>query len=245
MKFSGGSCVLIETPGGLWFNGPQIRNEGERDVEMADDLAYTRRLPVYLLLDCSGSMAGEPIAALEMGCKALLGDLRNDPQALETVWLSVIAFASAAEQIEPLTEIDHFHPPPLTAEGATSLGEAIDLLAKCIRNEVRTTGPATKGDWKPMAFVLTDGDPTDDWERSVEAFRREGKATIIACGAGPEVNDETLKRLGDKVVRLKDTQPGTLGAFMKWVSASVAQANMSLGTQARMEDRFAPVREDG
>ena len=178
---------------------------------MADDLAYTRRLPVYLLLDCSGSMAGEPIAALEMGCKALLGDLRNDPQALETVWLSVIAFGSAAEQLVPLTEIDNFHPPELVAEGTTSLGEAIDVLAKCIKHEVRVTGVATKGDWKPMAFVLTDGDPTDDWERSVEVFRQKGAATIIACGAGPEVNDETLKRLGDKVVRLKDTQPGTLG----------------------------------
>jgi uncharacterized protein YegL len=212
---------------------------------MADDLAFTRRLPVYLLLDCSGSMAGEPIAALEMGCKALLGDLRNDPQALETVWLSVIAFGSAAEQLVPLTEIDHFHPPELFAEGTTSLGEAVDLLAKCIKNEVRVTGAAQKGDWKPMAFVLTDGDPTDDWERSVESFRQKGAATIIACGAGPEVNDETLKRLGDKVIRLKDTQPGTLGAFMKWVSASVAQANMSLGTQAKLEDRFAPVAEDG
>ena len=212
---------------------------------MADDLAFTRRLPVYLLLDCSGSMAGEPIAALEMGCKALLGDLRNDPQALETVWLSVIAFGSAAEQLVPLTEIDHFHPPELFAEGTTSLGEAVDLLAKCIKHEVRVTGAATKGDWKPMAFVLTDGDPTDDWERSVESFRQTNLATIIACGAGPEVNDETLRRLGDKVVRLKDTQPGTLGAFMKWVSASVAQANMSLGTQAKLEDRFAPVTDNG
>src|SRR5579859_7005956 len=190
---------------------------------MADEPAFTRRLPVYLLLDCSGSMAGEPISALEMGCKALLGDLRNDPQALETVWLSVIAFASAAEQLVPLTEIDHFHPPELVAEGTTSLGEAIDVLAKCIKHEVRQTGHAQKGDWKPMVFVLTDGDPTDDWERSVDEFRRKGLATVIACGAGPEVNDEILKHLGEKVVRLKDTQPGTLGAFMKWVSASVAQ----------------------
>jgi uncharacterized protein YegL len=226
------------------YNGRKIRTL-ERDFTMADELAFTRRLPVYLLLDCSGSMAGEPISALEMGCKALLGDLRNDPQAIETVWLSVIAFAGAAEQLEPLTELDHFHPPPLTAEGTTSLGEAIDLLAKCIKREVRQTAAHQKGDWKPMVFVLTDGEPTDDWERSVEEFRKKGEATIIACGAGPEVNDETLRRLGDKVVRLKDTQPGTLGAFMKWVSASVAQANMSLGTQARADERFSPIPDDG
>ena len=45
---------------------------------MAD---YTRRLPVYLLLDCSGSMTGEPIEAVRQGVKALLSELRGDPQA--------------------------------------------------------------------------------------------------------------------------------------------------------------------
>jgi uncharacterized protein YegL len=176
-------------------------------------------------------MNGEPIAALEMGLKALLSDLRNDPQALDTVWLSVITFASSAEQVVPLTDINEFHYPELHAEGSTALGEALDLLASRIRAEVRTNKPNSKGDWKPLVFLLTDGEPTDNWERSAEEFRLRGLATIIACGAGPEVNDDTLRRLGDRAIRLKDTQPGTLGAFMKWVSASVANTNQGLGTQ--------------
>ena len=45
---------------------------------------YIRRLPVYLLLDCSGSMSGEPIEAVKQGIKALLTELKGDPQALET-----------------------------------------------------------------------------------------------------------------------------------------------------------------
>jgi uncharacterized protein YegL len=192
----------------------------------------TRRLPVYLLLDCSGSMSGEPVAAMEMGLRALLGDLRNDPQALDTVCLSVITFSSTAEQIIPLTEVHHFQPPDLHASGTTALGEALDLLAERIRAEVRTTRPDQKGDWKPLVFVLTDGEPTDDWRQSAENFRLRGLATVVACGAGPEVNDETLRWLGDKVVRLKDTQPGTLGAFMKWVSASVTTSSQVLGTTA-------------
>jgi uncharacterized protein YegL len=198
-----------------------------------------RRLPVYLLLDCSGSMAGEPIAALEMGLRALLDDLRGDPQAMESVWLGVITFSSTAEAAVPPTELAAFRPPALFSEGTSALGEAIELLTEQIRSEVKGTRRDRKGDWKPLVFILTDGEPTDDWERTAESFRLAGLATVIACGAGPEVNDATLRRLGDTVVRLKDTQPGTLGAFMRWVSESVTTANRSLGTQARADNRLA------
>ena len=37
----------------------------------------SRRLPVYLVLDCSGSMAGEPIEACRQGVKALLAELQR------------------------------------------------------------------------------------------------------------------------------------------------------------------------
>jgi uncharacterized protein YegL len=206
--------------------------------------AGPRRLPIYLVLDCSGSMAGEPIAAMEMGLKALLGDLRNDPQALETVWLSVITFASTAQQIIPLTDLSEFPTADLAASGTTALGEAIDLLSQCIEDEVRKTTPDQKGDWRPMVFLLTDGEPTDEWEKPVERFRVRGSATIIACGAGSEVNDATLKRLSDKVVRLRDTQPGTLGAFLKWVTASVSSASQALGTRAKAEEQLSDLPKD-
>jgi uncharacterized protein YegL len=38
-----------------------------------------RRLPVYLLLDTSGSMHGEPIEAVKNGMQILLSTLRQDP----------------------------------------------------------------------------------------------------------------------------------------------------------------------
>ena len=46
-----------------------------------------RRLPVYLLLDTSGSMFGEPIEAVHQGVRALLDDLKSDPYALETAFM--------------------------------------------------------------------------------------------------------------------------------------------------------------
>ena len=71
-------------------------------------IATTRRLPVYLLLDCSGSMHGDPIEAVKTGLRQLRSDLQSDPQALESVWLSVITFDNSARQVVPLTEIGAF-----------------------------------------------------------------------------------------------------------------------------------------
>ena len=99
---------------------------------MSDVSPSERRLPVYLLLDCSGSMAGEPIAALQIGLNALVNELRDDPYALETVWLSVLTFASTADQAVHLTDINEFSQPTLEAGGTTALGEALTLLSERI-----------------------------------------------------------------------------------------------------------------
>ena len=69
-----------------------------------------RRLPIYLLLDCSGSMMGEPITAVQTGLQNLVATLRQDPYALETAYISVITFDSDARQTVPLTELSQFNP---------------------------------------------------------------------------------------------------------------------------------------
>jgi len=186
--------------------------------------AATRRLPVYLLLDCSGSMHGEPIEAVRMGLKALLSDLQGDPQALETVWLSVITFESSAKQTVPLTELSSFREPTISAGGLTSLGAALKLLIKSVDKEVRRTTADQKGDFKPLVFIMTDGAPADE-------LKRKKPGNIIACAAGPSADDTVLKRITEVVVRLKDTSPGTLGVFMQWVSASVKTTSASVTAQ--------------
>ena len=58
-----------------------------------------RRLPVYILLDCSESMVGEAVDSVQHGLDALLQQLRTDPHALETAWVSIITFSNEAQQI--------------------------------------------------------------------------------------------------------------------------------------------------
>ncbi len=131
-----------------------------------------RRLPIYLLLDCSGSMMGEPIAAVQTGLQNLVATLRQDPYALETAYISVITFDSDARQTVPLTELSQFNPPQLSATGTTAMGAALTLLAERIEAEVTKTTSDTKGDWKPVVFLMTDGSPTDNLTAGIEALKR-------------------------------------------------------------------------
>jgi uncharacterized protein YegL len=212
---------------------------------MDDELsAGTRRLPVYLLIDCSGSMHGDPIEAVKMGLRQLRSDLQNDPQALETVWLSIITFESTAKQVVPLTEIGKFQEPDLHATGTTSLGEALKLLQTCLDREVRKTTSTQKGDWKPLIFLMTDGQPTDSWQKPAEELKKRRPGNLIACAAGAGADDKVLKQITEVVVRLQDTSPGALGAFMKWVTASVSTTSQGVNNNPNAPLNLPPLPED-
>ena len=191
---------------------------------------YNRRLPVYLLLDCSGSMSGEPIEAVRQGIATLLSDLKGDPQALETAYLSVITFDSSAQQIVPLTELMAFNPPELHASGLTSLGGALHILKECIQRELTPNTAEHKGDWKPLVFILTDGCPTDDsvLHYELQDLSSLRAANVIACAAGPYADTTVLKQITNNVLMMNNVSAGDMAAFFAWVSSSISISSKSV-----------------
>lgn len=187
-----------------------------------------RRLPVYLLLDTSGSMYGEPIEAVKNGVQVLISTLRQDPYALETAYLSIITFDSKAQQVTPLTELSAFQQPNLQASGCTALGEALTLLAQKADQEVTKTTMEKKGDWKPLVFIMTDGEPTDDLNKGLAEFKKRKWGMVVACAAGTGANTSTLKKITENVVELDTASSDTIKAFFKWVSASVSAGSMKV-----------------
>ena len=184
-----------------------------------------RRLPVYLLLDTSGSMSGDPIEAVKNGVQVLIGSLRQDPHALETAYLSVITFDTEARQVVPLTDLVSFQEPTLSAQGITSLGDGLKLLSKCIDNEVAKSTPEQKGDWKPLVFIMTDGAPTDDWQSGLNEFRKRKTGIVVACAAGAGADTSVLRQITESVVALDTADSGTIKAFFKWVSSTVTASS--------------------
>ena len=202
-----------------------------------------RRLPVYLILDTSGSMSGEPIEAVRNGVQVLVSALRQDPYALETAYLSIITFNTTAQQIVPLTELTAFQIPNLEASGVTALGHALSLIAQKVDSEVMKTTENQKGDWKPMVFIMTDGMPTDDWERGLKEFKKRKFGMVVACAAGAGASTDVLKSITESVVLLDSADSASIRAFFKWVSSSVSSTSQKIeatGKEIKGLDELPP-----
>ncbi|HHE3942537.1 TPA: VWA domain-containing protein, partial [Klebsiella pneumoniae] len=199
-----------------------------------------RRLPVFFVLDCSESMIGENLKRMNDGLQKIVSDLRKDPHALETVWVSVIAFAGIARTIVPLHDIVSFYPPRLPVGGGTNLATALRELTTQIDSQVRKTTLEEKGDWKPVVYLLTDGRPTDDISAEVKRWNEfyAKKVNMIAVGIGPSVDLSVLRQLTENVLSFTENQEGDFSRFIQWITASVTAHSRSVG-----EDSQPPLKQ--
>jgi uncharacterized protein YegL len=104
-----------------------------------------RRLPIYILLDTSESMAGAAFGALKEGLVSMVAALRSDPRCLETAHVCMITFGGPCKVVVPLTPVDEFRIPPLKLGSGTSLG--VDLFSAPLSapsaSTLRSAGPSS------------------------------------------------------------------------------------------------------
>jgi len=189
-----------------------------------------RRLPVYMLIDCSGSMNGDAIEAVGQGFKNLTTMLNNDPTTCDVVWFSIIIFDSTVRQLFPLCPIGDYKELPLKVGGSSNLGRALQFLSDCVKKEVRKQTSEKKGDWKPLVFLMSDGKPSDDWEKICKTA--ESEINLIACGVGADADIENLKKITGRVVLMKDMTQETLDQFIDFVRSLTTMASQRSENQS-------------
>lgn len=132
------------------------------------------RCPCLLLLDVSGSMAGQPITELNAGLKGFRDELVADELASKRVEVACITFGpvNVATEFETAAV---FQPPWLRALGDTPMGAAISSGVELVRlrkEAYRKNGIAF---YRPWIFLITDGAPTDEWTAAAKKVK-EGEA---------------------------------------------------------------------
>ena len=192
-----------------------------------------RRLPVYILLDTSGSMKGEPIQSVNVGLDAMVNALRQDPFALESVYISIITFDIEAKEFLPLTPLEKININTIKVpdSGPTFMGAGINLLISSLKRNLKINKNDSKGDWSPLLFLMTDGSPSDiqDYDIACKELKKFNFANIIACAAGPKAKEESLRKITDQVFSLDIMDQNSFISLFKWVSSSVSMGSKSMG----------------
>lgn len=193
------------------------------------------RCACMLVLDTSGSMAGAPINELNAGLLDFVKAVQEDEVAACSVEIGVITAGSRVQELLPMTgasQIDHVQ--PLSASGATPLGEAVRLALRRLderKVEYKRNGIAY---YQPWLVIISDGAPTDQWTDAAASARNLSQQhELVSLPLGMDTADMSV--LG----QFSSKPPKHLAGlrfreFFEWLSASMSQVSASNSTSAQV-----------
>ena len=222
------------------------------------------RCPCVLLLDTSGSMNDvkqvsqplspiqkilsdqrgprtvRPIDELNAGLLAFRDELMADELAVKRVEISLVTFGPVRKIIDFQTP-DLFRAPKLAAEGDTPMGLAIEKAVEMVRDRKAAYRQNGVSYYRPWIFLISDGEPTDDWRRAAEIVRAGEQTKSFAFFAvGVEgANFDILNRIAVR-------QPLKLSGLrfremFMWLSSSLSSVSRSSpGDDVALENPAAP-----
>ena len=191
-----------------------------------------RQLQLVLLLDCSGSMAGEKIASLNYAIRSALSELRTAAEENPEidVRLSALKFSTGAEwHIDTPLAINDLQWEDLTAGGETAMGQALDMTVDFLNS-----GKCAGRQLPPIVLLVTDGYATDDFDASFERFMQHeaAKAALrIAVAIGDSADEEALRTFVDTdttgIAPLCARSAPDLVKHIKWATTAPVKARSS------------------
>ena len=199
-----------------------------------------RSLPVFLLIDVSGSMWGQKIDTVNVALKEMINSFRSIENPKGVIELSIITFGNNnAEVIRPLSRIGTTDSYTLNANGNTPMGMSFDTVVDMIEDY----NVVSSRSYTPTIVLISDGNPTDydaegktvaeimQWDKlyKIHHSDRSSKALRLAMGIGDDLNVNVLKAfIGDDnrpVIRARDN--ATIAKFFEWVTMSVSVRSVS------------------
>lgn len=218
-------------------------NDDQRPFEGLSDFAENaeQRCPVALLVDVSGSMAGEAIAQLNGGIQTFRQELAADPLAAKRVEIAVVSFGGTVSVVSEFGTVDMFNPMPLVAKGATPMGEAIEKAVHLVRDRKERYRQGGVPYYRPWIFLVTDGCPTDDYKRARDMVADgEERGAFVFYAVGVEGADmATLAEISLRApLKLKGLQ---FAELFRWLSSSLSSVSRSSpGTGVALVNPAAP-----
>ncbi len=194
-----------------------------------------RPLHFIWIADCSGSMAGDKIQALNFAIREAIPEMQKvaDENPNAQVLVRAVKFSNGAQwHISQPTEVKDFKWPDLVADGETAMGQAMKLVAEALK----VSALGERG-LPPVLVLLSDGYPTDDFSGGLKALMSERwaqKAMRIAIALGDADYDALQKFIGHNELKpLSANSPHALVKLIKWTSTAVLKSASTPASQPK------------
>ena len=203
---------------------------------------------LYFIIDTSGSMHGARIGAVNSAIEETLVKLQemNEDSADAEIEIAMLEFSTQAKWVTPNgpVKVENFMWQPLDADGLTSMGEAFRMLEQKLHKSSGFMQRAS-GSYAPVLFLMSDGEPTDDYRTHLTKLKNNGwfkASTKVALAIGGEANDVVLEEFTGSREAVVRVDSGNVGAklakmiqFIAVTSSQVASTPAEAGEQTKQE----------
>ena len=225
-------------------------------MSLYDDVVEVprRTMVLFFLVDTSGSMYGTKIGTVNTAIEEIIPELKDlsENNADAEIKIATLAFSTGAKCIDSqLLSAENFKCDHLEAMGSTDLGEACKQLnEKLSKNAFMSEAT---GSFAPAIFLLSDGDPTDNYKYGLDKLKENNwykKAIKVAIAIGDDVNKDVLEEFtGNKEAVITVHTPEILKKWIQFVSVRASEigsksASAGVGAVSKQEEFINEIKEE-
>ena len=213
---------------------------------MFDDIdgIVKRQMVLFFVVDTSGSMQGTKIGAVNTAIREVLPELKDAGGADIDLKVACLTFSSGCQWMysTPIAS-DSFQWTTVDADGVTDLGAACrELNDKLSKNGFLK---APSGSVAPVIFLLSDGEPTDDFESGINLLQQNNwfkHGIKVAVAIGDDANKDVLAKFTGNIEAVITVH--TPEALRKWIR-KVSITSSQIGSRSQpISDGQLPSKQD-
>jgi uncharacterized protein YegL len=192
-----------------------------------------RQMVLFMLIDASGSMYGEKIGIVNNTIREVLPELCGIGGADVDLKIAVLSFSSGCKWLHPEPiSVDTFQWNNIAADGVTDLGAALKELNAKMSKDMFLKAPSASV--APAIFLLSDGQPTDDYEDALKSLEKNNwykYAIRVALAIGGDDADKQVlaKFTGNEEAVITVHTPEALRKWIRFVTVTSTQ----IGTKSQ------------
>ena len=195
--------------------------------------AAAKKMPVIILADISGSMSVEgKIETLNRAIAQMITSFAEEEDVRAEIYVSVITFGKDGAKIHiPLQEASKIQWNDMEAMGRTPMGDAFELVA----NMVEDKDQIASRDYHPNIILVSDGQPTDNWQSVLEkllTLPRASKALRLAMGIGADADynvlNQFLQNQNPNITVFRADETHQIRRFFNWLTMTITTRSISV-----------------